>query len=44
MSETQAKQLATLPDLIAPGMRLVVVGINPSLYSVAIGALLRSAR
>lgn len=37
MSETQAKQPATLPDLIAPGMRLVVVGINPSLYSVAVG-------
>jgi hypothetical protein len=28
---------ATLPDLLAPGLRLVVVEINPSLYSVAVG-------
>ena len=37
MSETPVEPPATLPDLIAPGMRLVVVGINPSLYSVAVG-------
>jgi len=28
---------ATLPDLLSPGLRLVFVGINPSLYSVAQG-------
>jgi TDG/mug DNA glycosylase family protein len=28
---------ATLPDLLAPGVRLVVVGINPGLYSVGQG-------
>ena len=27
----------TLPDLLAPGLRLVFVGINPSVYSVARG-------
>lgn len=27
----------TLPDLLSPGLRLVFVGINPSLYSVAQG-------
>jgi double-stranded uracil-DNA glycosylase len=31
------RALKTLPDLLAPGLRLVVVGINPSLYSVAAG-------
>ncbi|SRR6266508_49899 len=37
MSETPIEPPATLPDLLAPGMRLIVVGINPSLYSVAVG-------
>lgn len=27
----------TLPDLLAPGMHLVFVGINPSLYAVRVG-------
>jgi double-stranded uracil-DNA glycosylase len=29
--------VTTLPDLLAPGLRLVVVGINPSRYSAAAG-------
>jgi len=29
--------MATLPDLLAPGLALVFVGINPSTYSVARG-------
>jgi TDG/mug DNA glycosylase family protein len=37
MSGTPAQPPATLPDLLRPGLRLVVVGINPSLYSVAVG-------
>jgi double-stranded uracil-DNA glycosylase len=37
MSGTSAGPPATLPDLLRPGLRLVVVGINPSLYSVAVG-------
>jgi len=37
-----AKQLAaaagtTVPDLIAPGLRVLFVGINPGLYSAAVG-------
>ena len=27
----------TVPDLIAPGLRVLVCGINPSLYSAAVG-------
>ena len=27
----------TVPDLIAPGLRVLFVGINPSLYSAAVG-------
>jgi double-stranded uracil-DNA glycosylase len=37
MSGAPAQPPATLPDLLRPGLRLVVVGINPSLYSVAVG-------
>jgi double-stranded uracil-DNA glycosylase len=37
MSGTPVQPPATLPDLLRPGLRLVVVGINPSLYSVAVG-------
>lgn len=37
MSGTRAEPPATLPDLLRPELRLVVVGINPSLYSVAVG-------
>lgn len=31
------EEYETLPDLLAPGLRLVFVGINPSLYSVRAG-------
>jgi TDG/mug DNA glycosylase family protein len=30
-------EIATLPDLLGPGLRIVFVGINPSSYSVARG-------
>jgi hypothetical protein len=36
MSGTQPEPPATLPDPLRPGMPLVVIGINPSLYSVAV--------
>jgi TDG/mug DNA glycosylase family protein len=32
-----AAQDATVPDVIAPGLRLLFVGINPGLYSGAVG-------
>jgi len=32
-----AERLRTLPDFVAPGLRLVVVGLNPSLYSADAG-------
>jgi TDG/mug DNA glycosylase family protein len=37
MGGTPVHPPATLPDLLRPGLRLVVVGINPSVYSVAVG-------
>jgi TDG/mug DNA glycosylase family protein len=33
----QAAYGRTVPDLIAPGLRVVLVGINPSLWSGAVG-------
>ena len=35
--EVEGEALATLPDLIAPGMRLLFVGYNPSIRSARIG-------
>src|SRR3954447_11173651 len=35
--ELQAAYGRTVPDLIAPGLRVVLVGINPSLWSGAVG-------
>jgi TDG/mug DNA glycosylase family protein len=37
MGEGAAHPFVTLPDLLAPGLRVVFVGINPSSYSVARG-------
>jgi double-stranded uracil-DNA glycosylase len=36
-AELVAARGKTLPDVIAPGLKLLFVGINPSLYSAAIG-------
>ena len=33
-----AVRARTLPDVVGPGMRLLVVGLNPSLYSADVGA------
>ena len=33
----EAERLRTLPDFVAPGLRLFVVGLNPSLYSADAG-------
>ncbi len=33
----QAARGRTLPDVIAPGLKVLFVGINPSLYSAAVG-------
>jgi len=33
----EAERLRTLPDFVAPGLRLVVVGLNPSLYAADAG-------
>lgn len=35
--EIQAAAGTTLPDVIAPGLRVLFCGINPSLYSAAVG-------
>ncbi|HYG63924.1 MAG TPA: G/U mismatch-specific DNA glycosylase, partial [Thermoanaerobaculia bacterium] len=35
--EIQAAAGKTLPDVIAPGLRVLFCGINPSLYSAAVG-------
>ena len=35
--ELIAARGATVPDLIAPGLRVLFCGINPSLYSAAVG-------
>lgn len=32
-----ARRLHTLPDTVAPGMRLLVCGLNPSLYAADVG-------
>lgn len=37
-SELAAYAGAILPDLVSPGVRLLFVGINPSLWSAAVGA------
>jgi TDG/mug DNA glycosylase family protein len=37
MSETGAYDFPTLPDLLAVGLRVVFVGINPSVYAVRRG-------
>lgn len=35
--ELEAARGRTVPDLIAPGLRVLFCGINPSLYSAAVG-------
>ena len=35
--ELAAAAGGTIPDVLAPGLRLLLVGINPSLYSAAVG-------
>lgn len=37
MRVPESEPFATLPDYLAPGLRLVFVGINPSLYAVRQG-------
>ena len=37
-AELEAFRDATVPDLIGPGCRLLFVGINPSLWTAAVGA------
>lgn len=36
-AEIQAAHGGTIPDVLAPGLRVVFCGINPSLYSAAVG-------
>jgi TDG/mug DNA glycosylase family protein len=36
-AEIAAAHGGTVPDLLAPGLRVLFVGINPSLYSAAVG-------
>jgi TDG/mug DNA glycosylase family protein len=36
-AEIAAARGRTVPDIIAPGLKLLFVGINPSLYSAAVG-------
>jgi TDG/mug DNA glycosylase family protein len=36
-AELQAAADASLPDVIAPGLRVLFCGINPSLYTAAVG-------
>src|SRR3954452_5496207 len=36
-AEIAAARGKTVPDLIAPGLRVLFCGINPSLYSAAVG-------
>src|SRR6059058_5608282 len=36
-ADLEAAQGRTLPDVIGPGLRVLFCGINPSLYSAAIG-------
>jgi TDG/mug DNA glycosylase family protein len=33
----RARRARTLPDFVAPGMRLLLVGLNPSLYAADVG-------
>lgn len=35
--QLEAAREGTIPDVLAPGLRMVFVGINPSLYSAAVG-------
>ena len=37
MSRASASRARTLPDVVGPGMRLLVVGLNPSVYSADVG-------
>jgi double-stranded uracil-DNA glycosylase len=36
--DVEATRARTLPDTVGPGMRLLLVGLNPSVYSADIGA------
>src|SRR5436190_8189942 len=36
-AQIAAAEGATVPDLVAPGLRMLFVGINPGLYSGAVG-------
>ena len=35
--EVSARRARTLPDIVGPGMRLLVCGLNPSVYSADVG-------
>lgn len=37
-ADLEAARDGTVPDVIAPGLRVLFCGINPSLYSAAVGA------
>jgi double-stranded uracil-DNA glycosylase len=37
LAELEAARRARVPDLIRPGLRVLFVGINPGLYSAAVG-------
>ncbi|HWC32444.1 MAG TPA: mismatch-specific DNA-glycosylase, partial [Actinomycetota bacterium] len=36
-ADLEAARERTVPDVVAPGLRVLFVGINPGLYSAAIG-------
>ena len=42
--ETEASALNTLPDYLEPDLDLVLVGLNPSLYSVEVGHYFATTR
>ena len=44
MSAQESYAFSTLPDYLAPGLDLVFIGINPSLYSVQRGHYLPAGR
>ena len=42
--EARVTRARTLPDTVGPGMRLLVCGLNPSVYSADVGPRVRAAR
>lgn len=41
-ADLRAARGGTVPDLVGPGVRLLIVGINPGLWSAAVGAASRT--